>query len=44
MSFALKLVWSLLGVAGAIAYGLIIGGVIRKVMARIQGRIGPPVY
>ena len=44
MPFALKLMWSLLGVAGAIAYGLIIGGVIRKVMARIQGRIGPPVY
>jgi len=44
MPFTLKLMWSLLGVAGAIAYGLVTGGIIRKVMARIQGRIGPPIH
>jgi len=31
-------------VLGAILYGLLVQGVIRKVMARIQGRIGPPVW
>ena len=35
---------SALSVIGAIAYGLLIGGIIRKVMARIQSRIGPPVW
>ncbi len=44
MDLALQILWSLLGVAGAIAYGLVIGGVIRKVMARIQGRVGPPLW
>ncbi len=44
MPFATKIAWSLLGVLVAIAYGLTIGGIIRKVMARIQGRIGPPVW
>lgn len=33
-----------LSVVGGIAYGLLIGGVIRVVMARIQSRIGPPVW
>ncbi len=44
MSFPLKLMWSVIGILVAIAYGLLISGIIRKVMARIQGRIGPPVY
>lgn len=44
MPLATKIAWSLLGVLVAIAYGLTIGGIIRKVMARIQGRIGPPVW
>ncbi len=44
MPLATKIAWSALGVLVAIAYGLSIGGVIRKVMARIQGRIGPPVW
>ena len=44
MPLATKIAWSSLTVAVAIAYGLSIGGVIRKVMARIQGRIGPPVW
>jgi len=44
MPFVVKLGWSLVGVVAAIAYGLTIGGLIRKVMARIQGRIGPPVW
>lgn len=44
MPIATKIAWSALGVLVAIAYGLSIGGIIRKVMARIQGRIGPPVW
>ncbi len=44
MPLVTKILWSIVGVFGALAYGLAIGGVIRKVMARIQGRIGPPVW
>jgi len=44
MPLTTKILWSLVGVAGALAYGLAISGVIRKVMARIQGRIGPPLW
>lgn len=44
MALVAHIGWSLLSILGAIAYGLTIGGVIRKVMARIQGRVGPPVY
>ncbi len=44
MSLAIKIAWSLLNVLVAIAYGLVTYGVVRKTMARIQGRIGPPIY
>jgi len=44
MPLVTKILYSLLGVLGALAYGLAIGGIIRKVMARIQGRIGPPLW
>ncbi len=44
MPLGVKIAWSFLGVLVAIAYGLMIAGIIRKVMARIQGRIGPPVW
>jgi len=36
--------WSALSVVAGIAYGLLIGGTIRIVMARIQSRIGPPIW
>jgi len=36
--------WSALSVLGAVLYGFLIGGTIRIVMARIQSRIGPPIW
>ncbi len=44
MAFWPKLGWTLLAMFVAINYGFLTGGIIRKVMARIQGRIGPPVW
>ncbi len=40
----LVVVWSALSAFGGLLYGLLIGGVIRVVMARIQSRVGPPVW
>ncbi len=37
-------VWSALSVFGGLLYGFFIGGTIRIVMARIQSRIGPPIW
>jgi NADH-quinone oxidoreductase subunit H len=36
--------WTLLSLFVAVNYGFMINGLIRKVMARIQGRIGPPLW
>jgi len=36
--------WTLLSLFVAVNYGFIINGIIRKVMARIQGRFGPPIW
>jgi NADH-quinone oxidoreductase subunit H len=44
MSLGIKIAFSFLNVLVAIAYGLVTYGVVRKTMARIQGRIGPPIY
>ncbi len=44
MAFLPKLGWTLLSLFFAVNYGLLTGGIIRKVMARIQGRVGPPVW
>jgi len=39
-----KIGWTLLSLFVAINYGFLINGIIRKVMARIQGRFGPPLW
>ncbi|MBU0553923.1 NADH-quinone oxidoreductase subunit H [Myxococcota bacterium] len=44
MDTLLHVIVSLISLMVALAYGLTTGGVVRKIMARIQGRIGPPVY
>jgi NADH-quinone oxidoreductase subunit H len=38
------ILWSALSVFGGLLYGFLIGGTIRIVMARIQSRIGPPIW
>lgn len=44
MELLLQILWTAISAAIAIAYGLLTGGVVRKIFARIQGRVGPPVY
>ncbi|MBN2799276.1 MAG: NADH-quinone oxidoreductase subunit H [Deltaproteobacteria bacterium] len=44
MELLLQILWSSIGVLIAVAYGLLTGGIVRKLFARIQGRVGPPVY
>ena len=39
-----KIGWTMLSLFVAINYGFLINGIIRKVMARIQGRFGPPLW
>ncbi len=39
-----KIGWTFLSLMVAINYGFVINGIIRKVMARIQGRFGPPLW
>ncbi len=44
MDLASRIGWTLLSFFVALNYGFVINGIIRKVMARIQGRFGPPVW
>ena len=44
MDLAERIVFAFLCTLGALAYGITTGGVVRKTMARIQGRVGPPIY
>ncbi len=44
MDLAPRIGWTLLSLFVAVNYGFIINGIIRKVMARIQGRFGPPLW
>jgi NADH-quinone oxidoreductase subunit H len=44
MDFSSKIGWTLLSAFVALNYGFVINGIIRKVMARIQGRFGPPLW
>lgn len=39
-----RIAWTALVCFGALLYGLLLNGIIRKVMGRIQGRIGPPLW
>ena len=39
-----KLLWVVVLIIGATLYGLLTAGIVRKIMARIQGRIGPPLW
>ena len=40
----LQFVYTLIGVILASAYGLTAAGIVAVVLARVQGRVGPPVY
>ncbi len=43
-NIGLQIFYALISVATAVVYGLVLGGTVRKIYARVQGRIGPPIY
>ncbi len=40
----LKIVWALISLAIATIWGLTLNGIVAKIFARVQGRLGPPVW
>mgnify|MGYP000751890504 CR=1 FL=1 len=44
LPFYEQALWTALWVFAALIYGLCLNGVIRKIIGRIQGRIGPPFW
>lgn len=44
MSFSLKLIWAFISLGVVTVWGLTLTGIVQKVYARVQGRLGPPVW
>ena len=44
MSIVIKALYLLISVAVALVWGLTVNGMVRKIVARVHGRIGPPVW
>ncbi len=44
MSIWLKVLYAAISVSVATVYGLTLGGIVRKIYARVHGRFGPPVW
>lgn len=44
MSFSLKLIWAFISLGVVTVWGLALTGIVQKVYARVQGRLGPPVW
>lgn len=44
MSFSLKLIWAFISLGVVTVWGLTLTGIVLKVYARVQGRLGPPVW
>jgi len=44
MSLAVKIFWAFVSMGVVTVWGLTLGGIIYKIFARVQGRLGPPVW
>lgn len=44
MNIAIKIFYAAISVTVATVYGLFLGGIVRKIYARVHGRYGPPVW
>jgi len=44
MNIPVKLIWSFLSLAVVTIWGLTLNGIVHKIFARVQGRLGPPVW
>ena len=44
MSIITKILYAAISILVATLYGLVLGGVVRKIYARVHGRIGPPLW
>ncbi len=44
MSIALKIVWAFISLGVVTVWGLTLNGIVHKIFARVQGRLGPPVW
>lgn len=44
MSITLKLVWAFISLGVVTVWGLTLNGIVHKIFARVQGRLGPPVW
>ncbi len=44
MSITLKIVWAFISLGVVTVWGLTLNGIVHKIFARVQGRLGPPVW
>ncbi|MDP2172713.1 MAG: NADH-quinone oxidoreductase subunit H [Candidatus Cloacimonadaceae bacterium] len=44
MNLTLKLLWAVISLGVVTAWGLTLVGIVQKIFARVQGRLGPPVW
>ncbi len=44
MSITLKLIWAFISLGVVTVWGLTLNGMVHKIFARVQGRLGPPVW
>lgn len=44
MNLAVKLIWAFISLGVVTVWGLTLNGIVHKIFARVQGRLGPPVW
>ncbi len=44
MNILIKIIYAIISVIVAIVWGLTLGGIVRKIYARVHGRYGPPIW
>ena len=44
MSIVTKILWSFFSLSVITVWGLTMNGIVAKIFARVQGRLGPPVW